>query len=87
MSTILENATFNLSLNAAQFAVIYEFLMYTKLGSRNVYEKAISDLMIALDMQDVNSMVSEIRDVYGDFVIQSQYNDDDGVAFEILESA
>jgi hypothetical protein len=84
--SILDSTVFTLELNAVQLAAIYEYLYHTKLGSRNVYENEIANLMIMLDSKGIEDDIAEIKAEYGNFVIQATMNSDDGMTFEFLET-
>jgi hypothetical protein len=77
------NNKVKLKLTPEQVAVIYAFLHNTRLGSRNKFEDAISDLMI--DMQE-----DGIEDYLDEFVpdmpkINIEFNNDEGMVFNIAD--
>ncbi len=74
-----------LKLTREQFLVIYEFLYHTKLGERNVFEEAISDLMVEMEDMGVEALVNEFRDVYGEVEIQVHLSEEDGLSLMVEE--
>lgn len=74
-----------LKLTREQFLVIYEFLYHTKLGERNVFEEAVSDLMIEMEDMGVEDLVNEFRDVYGEVEIQVHLSEEDGISLQVEE--
>lgn len=74
----------NLKLTPEQFTVIYEFLYRTKLGKRNIYEDGISELMIKLEDDDAEGLVNAVKEDNGDFVVNVEFNEEDGMTFSLL---
>jgi hypothetical protein len=74
----------NLRFTPEQFSVIYEFLYHTRLGNRNIYEDAISELMIKLENDGAEELVNLVKEDYGNFTINVEFNQDDGMTFSLL---
>lgn len=70
-----------LNLTNDQFAVIYEFLLHTKLGDTNRFEVAISDFMIDAEADFVDDLMSKIDRPK----IKVIFSDEDGLTFELEE--
>lgn len=74
-----------LKLTREQFLVIYEFLYHTKLGERNVFEEAISNLMIEMEDTGAEDLVNEFRDVYGEVALAVHLSEEDGLSLMVEE--
>jgi hypothetical protein len=72
-----------LTLTPNQFAVIYQFLVNTRLGNRNKFEDAISNLFIDMEHDGaeayLNEYVSELPKIHVEF------SEDEGMVFNITE--
>jgi hypothetical protein len=77
------NNKVKLKLNPEQVAVIYMFLHNTRLGSRNRFEDAISNLMIDMEKDGIEDYLNEfVPDLPK---ISVSFNDDEGMVFNIAE--
>jgi hypothetical protein len=72
-----------LTLTPNQVAVIYQFLWNTRLGSRNVFEEEISNLMIDMEHDGIDAYLNEF--VPDRPKISVEFNDDEGMVFKVLE--
>ena len=72
-----------LEISELQFLVIYEFLYNTKLGDRNKFESAISDLMQEFEESGVDIVANMIRKRYGKVDIGVLATQEDGMEFHL----
>lgn len=72
-----------LNLSAAQLLVIYEFLWSTKLGSSNVFESEISELMVELETPEFEEFLNDAASELGRPQLGVQ-DDGEDLTFTIL---
>lgn len=61
-----EDSPVTLKLTKAQFLVIYELLYNMKLGDSNLFEEAVSDLMIDMEGFGAEELVNDFKDELGE---------------------
>lgn len=67
-----------------QFLVVNELLNYVRLGTVGTFTKAISELLISMQDQGLEQVVSDIEDSIGDTVkVAFEYNDSDGMVISL----
>jgi hypothetical protein len=81
-----ESAT--LTLTAEQFAVLSVFISNIRLGDRNIYENAISDLAIVLENSGSVDYLNDFYKYSGlrppTFMVEC--SEEDGLIFNVMES-
>lgn len=75
----------NMSFTANEFAVIWELLQIIRLGSRNIYEEAISDLCIALEKSGTEDKLNRYYQKYelSPPKFRFEASDEDGVVINV----
>lgn len=81
-----KNTSIVLNLHATEFAAIYAILMQVRLGERNVYEKAVSKMMIDLEENGIDAWLDNFKSVMGydlpDLMIEA--SNEDGVVLNLV---
>jgi len=67
-----------------QFLVVNELLKHVRLGTVGTFTKAISELLVSMNAQGLEQVVSDIEDSIGDTVkVTFEYNDSDGMVINL----
>jgi hypothetical protein len=74
-----------LTLTPQEFLVINEFLYRVRLGNRNQFEEAVSELMILLEEGGSDEFAARAATEYGVPSIGVEFSDDEGLVFNISE--
>jgi hypothetical protein len=78
-----DNATINVT--PAQFAVIYAFIRNTRLGDRNEYETAVSDLALNMEKSGADDYLKDFYEFSGmqPPVFMVEASDAEGLIFNV----
>lgn len=67
-----------------QFLVVNELLNHVRLGTLGTFTKAISELLVSMEAQGLEQVISDIEDSVGDTVkVTFEYNDDEGMVINL----
>lgn len=81
-----KNTSIVLNLHATEFAAIYAILMQVRLGERNPFEDAVSDLMIDLEDNGIEEWANNFVEQTGlelpDLMIEA--SNEDGVVLNLV---
>ena len=80
-----KNTKVTLNLHATELAAIYGLLYTVRLGNRNHYEKAISDLLIDLENFGIENWLDEYYKITGNepLKLKVEASDEEGLVLNV----